>query len=126
MPTYEYKCKSCGKVFDVLQSIKARPLTRTKCEICGKTSSVTRQIGTGGAVIFKGSGFYQTDYRSDSYKKSASAASAESDSKSKPTGDSGKEAKPVENAASESKPAKDAPKSSGESTSSTGKSKKAK
>ncbi len=71
MPTYEYQCSSCGSVFDVFQSIKAAPLRKAECETCGEKRPVRRLIGTGGAVIFKGSGFYQTDYRSEGYKKAA-------------------------------------------------------
>jgi putative FmdB family regulatory protein len=70
MPTYEYACDSCGHEFEQFQSITARPLK--KCPICGKLK-LQRLIGTGGGVIFKGSGFYQTDYRSESYKKAAEA-----------------------------------------------------
>jgi len=68
MPTYEYKCESCGCKFERFQSITAKPVRR--CPKCRKTS-VRRLIGIGAGVIFKGSGFYQTDYRSESYKKSA-------------------------------------------------------
>lgn len=70
MPTYEYRCKSCGKQTDIFHSM-TEP-ARRKCPACGK-NALERMIGTGGAVIFKGSGFYQTDYRSDSYKKGAAA-----------------------------------------------------
>lgn len=68
MPTYDYECDACGHAFEQFQSIKAEPVR--KCPACGKRK-VRRLIGTGAGVIFKGSGFYQTDYRSDSYKKSA-------------------------------------------------------
>jgi len=84
MPTYEYQCKTCGSVIDVFQSIKATPLKTTHCEKCGASRPVRRLIGTGGAVLFKGSGFYQTDYRSKGYQEKAKA---ETDTKS---GDSGK------------------------------------
>jgi putative FmdB family regulatory protein len=70
MPTYEYKCKACGERLEVFQSMKDAP--KRKCPACGK-SALERLIGTGAAVIFKGSGFYQTDYRTDSYKKGAEA-----------------------------------------------------
>ena len=70
MPTYDYECDSCGHRFEKFQSIKARPVK--KCPACEKPT-VRRLIGTGGAIIFKGSGFYTTDYRSDEYKKAASA-----------------------------------------------------
>ena len=78
MPTYEYACDACDHQFEEFQSITAEPLK--KCPECGKTR-LRRLFGTGAAIIFKGSGFYQTDYRSDSYK---SAAKAEQD-KSKGT-----------------------------------------
>ncbi|MFN7020075.1 MAG: FmdB family zinc ribbon protein [Phycisphaerales bacterium] len=70
MPTYEYQCASCEHRFEQYQSIKDAPLRR--CPECGKVA-LERLIGTGAAVLFKGSGFYQTDYRSESYKKAAEA-----------------------------------------------------
>jgi putative FmdB family regulatory protein len=79
MPTYEYICDSCKHEFEQFQSIKARPVR--KCPECGKLS-VQRLIGAGAGVIFKGSGFYQTDYRSEGYKKAA-----ESEKKSSTTKD---------------------------------------
>jgi putative FmdB family regulatory protein len=60
MPTYEYLCRKCGHTFEEFQSITGEPLTR--CPKCG-TNSLARAMGTGGAVIFKGSGFYITDYK---------------------------------------------------------------
>jgi putative FmdB family regulatory protein len=68
VPTYEYQCGKCGYEFEKFQSITASALR--KCPKCGK-SSLKRLIGAGAAVIFKGTGFYQTDYPSDSYKQSA-------------------------------------------------------
>lgn len=68
MPTYGYMCESCEHEFDQFQSITARPLR--KCPKCGQ-SRLKRLIGTGAGIIFKGSGFYETDYRSESYKKAA-------------------------------------------------------
>jgi putative FmdB family regulatory protein len=68
MPTYDYQCDACGHKFEQLQSISSGPLK--KCPQCGKLK-LKRLLGTGVGVIFKGSGFYQTDYRSDSYKKAA-------------------------------------------------------
>ena len=68
MPTYDYKCQACGHEFEKFQSITS-PVVR-KCPRCGKIK-VRRLIGTGAGIIFKGSGFYQTDYRSDAYKQSA-------------------------------------------------------
>src|ERR1051325_8645140 len=75
MPTYEYECKDCGSVFDVFQSIKAPALRKAHCENCGAMRPVRRLISTGGAVLFKGSGFYQTDYRREHYKKAAESES---------------------------------------------------
>ncbi len=66
MPTYEYVCENCGVRFEQFQSINARPLR--KCKKCGR-NQLKRLIGCGAGVIFKGSGFYETDYRSDDYKK---------------------------------------------------------
>jgi len=68
MPTYDYICKNCRYEFEQFQTITARPIR--KCPRCGK-SSLQRLIGAGSGVIFKGSGFYETDYRSESYKKAA-------------------------------------------------------
>lgn len=68
MPTYDYACQKCGHEFDEFQSITAKPLR--KCPECGKLG-LKRLIGTGAGIIFKGSGFYETDYRSESYKKAA-------------------------------------------------------
>ncbi len=68
MPTYDYECDACGHEFELFQSI-SDPVKR-KCPECGKLK-LRRLFGTGAAVVFKGSGFYQTDYRSESYKKAA-------------------------------------------------------
>lgn len=68
MPTYEYRCDACSHAFEQFQSITASPLK--KCPGCGKLK-LKRLIGTGVGLIFKGSGFYETDYRSESYKKAA-------------------------------------------------------
>ena len=72
MPTYDYQCDSCGHKFEHFQSIKDEPLR--KCPEC-KKRKLRRLFGTGAALVFKGSGFYQTDYRSESYKKAAAAES---------------------------------------------------
>jgi len=81
MPTYDYECGNCEHTFELFQTI-SEPLKR-KCPECGRLK-LKRLIGAGAAVVFKGSGFYQTDYRSESYKKSASAEKkAQSDSSSK-------------------------------------------
>ena len=63
MPTYEYECRACQHQFEQFQSITAKPVTR--CPACGK-NQVRRLIGKGAGIIFKGTGFYQTDYRSES------------------------------------------------------------
>lgn len=83
MPTYEYKCKNCSHLFEQFQSMKDAPLR--KCPECGK-NALERLIGTGAAVLFKGSGFYQTDYRSESYK---AAHKAETSSAGGKAGESG-------------------------------------
>lgn len=68
MPTYDYRCNECEHTFELFQSITADPVR--ECPVCG-AFAVQRIIGTGGAIIFKGSGFYQTDYRSEEYKSKA-------------------------------------------------------
>lgn len=80
MPTYDYECDACNHEFELFQSI-SEPVKR-KCPECGKLK-LRRLFGTGAAVVFKGSGFYETDYRSDSYKKAA-----EKDKKSQESGGS--------------------------------------
>jgi len=70
MPTYEYHCDACSHNFDEFQSMTADPLR--DCPQCGKPQ-LRRVFGTGAAILFKGSGFYQTDYRSESYKSAAKA-----------------------------------------------------
>jgi putative FmdB family regulatory protein len=87
MPTYDYECDACGHSFELFQSISEEP--KKKCPEC-KKNKLRRLFGTGGAIVFKGSGFYQTDYRSDSYKKGAEAAKQEkSDSKGEKKADAG-------------------------------------
>src|SRR3954453_1681264 len=81
MPTYEYQCDACGKKFEKFQSIKSGPIR--KCPNCGK-SKVRRLISTGAGLIFKGSGFYITDYRSESYKEKAKSESGEKSDTAKP------------------------------------------
>jgi putative FmdB family regulatory protein len=99
MPTYDYKCKSCGHTWELFQSMSAKP--EKVCPSCGKKTA-ERLIGTGAALLFKGSGFYQTDYRSEGYKKSA-----EADKKAGTGGDSGGDSKTAAKPA-EPKPAADA------------------
>ena len=128
MPTYEYRCTSCKHEFEHFQSMKDKTLK--KCPSCGK-NALERLIGTGAAVIFKGSGFYQTDYRPDSYKKAAEAdkaptpsatpaadtskaGAAKPDAKPETKADSKTESKPapVQDTKAKSEPRKDAKKSS--------------
>jgi putative FmdB family regulatory protein len=103
MPTYDYECDACDHRFDAFQTISEDPLK--KCPKCGK-KKLRRLFGAGAGVIFKGSGFYLTDYRSDSYKQAAAAdkpASAETTGSSDSGGKS--TPKPAETKAkSESKP----------------------
>lgn len=78
MPTYDYRCNACGHEFELFQSMSEG--VKKKCPSCGKLA-LERLIGTGAAVLFKGSGFYETDYRSEQYKKAASADKPKADSK---------------------------------------------
>ncbi len=66
MPTYDYECDACGHEFELFQSITDG--VKRKCPECSKLK-LRRLFGTGAAIVFKGSGFYETDYRSESYKK---------------------------------------------------------
>ncbi|HOG23248.1 MAG TPA: zinc ribbon domain-containing protein [Candidatus Omnitrophota bacterium] len=68
MPTYEYECSACGHQFEKFQAMNDQPIR--KCPACGK-KKVQRMISGGAGVLFKGSGFYQTDYRSQGYRESA-------------------------------------------------------
>lgn len=79
MPTYDYECEACGHEFEVFQKMTDKP--KRKCPEC--QGKVRKKIGTGAGLIFKGSGFYITDYRSDNYKKSAEADKPKSGSESK-------------------------------------------
>ena len=88
MPTYDYVCSACGHRFEEFQSMSSSPLN--KCPAC-KKSKLERLIGTGAGVIFKGSGFYETDYRGDAYKNDAkndTEAASKPSSDSKPSTDS--------------------------------------
>ena len=81
MPTYDYECDACGHTFELFQSISES--VKKKCPEC-KKSKLRRLFGTGAAIVFKGSGFYETDYRSESYKEGKKAAEkAKDDSGSK-------------------------------------------
>lgn len=120
MPTYDYRCSGCGHEFEEFQSITAAPLK--KCPKCGKAKLV-RLIGTGAGVIFKGSGFYETDYRSEGYKKAAKEAEGKSESKSDTKSDSTPKSDSVSKP--DTKPAKAEPASGSAKASETKGSKKA-
>jgi putative FmdB family regulatory protein len=107
MPTYEYKCAKCGHTFDKVQSIKANALTVCPRDVCPRQpwgkGRVLRRIGLGGGLIFKGSGFYTTDYRSENYKAGAkkdSAAQTPPKTETKPA--TSTEAKPAASGGSDS------------------------
>lgn len=114
MPTYDYVCEKCGHRFEFFQSMNDDKLTDCPLEECD--GPVKRLLGTGAGIIFKGGGFYQTDYRSDSYK---SGAKKESEA-SKP-----KESKSEGSSSGSDTKKKDSGKSSGSGSSSSGSSKKA-
>jgi len=97
MPTYDYICENCEYQFERFQSITARPIR--KCPKCGKVS-LQRLIGAGAGVIFKGPGFYQTDYRSESYKKAQESEkkTTDKDTTKKETETKTKETKPSKKA----------------------------
>lgn len=104
MPTYEYVCEKCGHQFELFQSMKDKPITVCPKEKCPNKrwakGKVKRMLGTGGGLIFKGSGFYITDYRSEHYKQAAKKDSAPASSGSS----SGSESKAAP-AKAETKPA---------------------
>lgn len=106
MPTYDYRCNSCGHEFELFQSMKDHP--KRKCPECGK-NALERLIGAGAAVLFKGSGFYETDYRSKSYKKGADAEKKSKDNgqapkKGEKKGEKQKPSEPDGAAAASAKP----------------------
>jgi putative FmdB family regulatory protein len=112
MPTYEYSCTKCGQNFDAVQSMRDEPFRVCPKELCrlpkwGK-GRVKRLLGTGAGIIFKGSGFYGTDYRSSAYKeaakKDAPASGGEKSSTSKES--SGKGSGSGASSATDSKPPK--------------------
>lgn len=85
MPTYDYRCKACGNELEIFHSMSQAP--KRKCPECGALK-LERQIGLGGGILFKGGGFYETDYRSHSYKQGA-----EAEKKATETGSSGDKTK---------------------------------
>lgn len=104
MPTYTYECKECAETQDLFHGISARP--RVKCEICG--GKCRRLIGTGAGIIFKGSGFYETDYKTKTGKPDSSG---ESKSDSKDTSKSSDGAKKSESSKNTSETASNSSKS---------------
>lgn len=115
MPTYDYVCDACEHEFELFQQM-SDPVKR-KCPECAKLK-LRRLIGAGAGVIFKGSGFYETDYRSDSYKKSADAdkkaSTGDGGKKSDKSGKSGTSDKPAKTDAKKAAPDKSAKSSSGD------------
>jgi putative FmdB family regulatory protein len=114
MPTYEYSCEKCGQNFDAFQSMRDEPFRECPKELCRLPKwghgKVKRLLGTGAGLIFKGSGFYTTDYRSDSYKEAAkkeSPAAASGGEKGAPK-ESAKSPPPAKTTTPEKKPAKEA------------------
>ena len=100
MPTYEYVCEKCGHSFERFQPISAAPLTICPKELCAQKSwakgKVKRVIGAGAGLIFKGSGFYATDYRSEKYKEAAKKEAAPTTTPSAPSKSSpGAESQPA-------------------------------
>jgi putative FmdB family regulatory protein len=119
MPTYEYICDKCGHPFEKFQSMLDKPLTICPKELCGQKrwgkGKVRKLLSGGAGLIFKGSGFYITDYRSENYKQSAKKESGASAGDGKGAGDAkgeksspAPESKPAPAAKAESKPAKPA------------------
>jgi len=113
MPTYEYHCEKCGQNFDAFQSMRDEPYKECPKELCRLPEwghgKVKRLLGTGAGLIFKGSGFYTTDYRSDSYKAAAkkeSPATSSGSEKSAPK-ESSSSPSPAKTKTPEKKPAKE-------------------
>jgi putative FmdB family regulatory protein len=112
MPTYEYVCEKCGHPFEMIQPISARPLTTCPKELCAQErwgkGKVKRAISGGGGLLFKGSGFYITDYRSEKYKAAAkkdSATASASSGESKSSSDGSAKPPPAKSTPKPEKPA---------------------
>ncbi len=110
MPTYEYVCEKCGHQFEKFQPMAAKPLTTCPEDLCAQKKwgkgRVKKQISAGAGLIFKGSGFYITDYRSEKYKEAAKKDSSAASSTGGESKSASSEAKPA--AKADSKPAKPA------------------
>ncbi len=105
MPTYDYECDACGHTYELFQSITAKPIK--KCPQCQRPKA-RRLIGTGAGIIFKGSGFYETDYRSDDYNNAAKAekeSTGDAKADKKDTSDTKSESSSDVKPSSEAKPA---------------------
>lgn len=113
MPTYEYVCDACGHAFELFQGIK-EPVKR-KCPKCSALK-LRRLLGTGAAVIFKGGGFYETDYRSESYKRGADAEKKAAEPKTEAS-DKGEATSKTETSSSSKGDSKPSPSDQGESRS---------
>ena len=115
MPTYEYSCQKCGQNFEAFQSMRDEPFRECPKELCRLPKwghgKVKRLLGTGAGLIFKGSGFYTTDYRSESYKEAAKKESApkatEGGEKSAGSKEAAKSSSPAESKITEKKSAKE-------------------
>ena len=115
MPTYEYSCQKCDQTFEAFQSMRDEPFRECPKELCRLSKwghgKVKRLLGTGAGLIFKGSGFYTTDYRSESYKEAAKkespAKTAEAGEKSSATKESAKPSSPAQSKPAEKKSAKE-------------------
>ena len=101
MPTYEYSCQKCGQTFEAFQSMRDEPFRECPKDLCRLPKwghgKVKRLLGTGAGLIFKGSGFYSTDYRSESYK---AAAKKESATKASDSGDKSSNSEPAKTSSS--------------------------
>ncbi len=113
MPTYEYICEKCGHQFEKVQPISAKPLTVCPKEVCAQKrwgkGKVKRAISAGGGLLFKGSGFYTTDYRSEKYKEAAKKDSAPSSSSKSEAKSSGSDSKSAPAKSEPAKPASSTP-----------------
>jgi putative FmdB family regulatory protein len=114
MPTYEYSCQKCGQTFEAFQSMRDEAFRECPKDLCRLPKwghgKVKRLLGTGAGLIFKGSGFYTTDYRSDSYKEAAkkeSPATSAGGEKSPAAKEAAKGSSPSPTKAPEKKPGKD-------------------
>src|SRR5260221_9014624 len=113
MPTYDYECDACHHKFEEFQSMSDKHLK--KCPKC-KKSKLRRLFGTGAAVLFKGSGFYQTDYRSESYKSAAKAEQDSAKPAAKSEGDSAAKSSGGDKAVTDGAAAKETPTHTGKSS----------